>query len=205
MGSIRLLRCSLNEVSIHGTAQWFSNWPPQGKGMVERLVATGGRPRWATASAWSRNMRDHRPQLLGLHARVRLRRSNGGTLMERLAQCHCGSLRAVTSGEPSLVNLCHCKACQRRTGALASTGAAFAKAQVTIEGPRKVFERDGQSVGRFASISAPTVEHRCIGSLMSDRTCTSWRSARSPIRTSLRHRRQYSRKQSTLGRSFRMA
>ena len=65
--------------------------------------------------------------------------------MERLAQCHCGSLRAITSGEPLLVNMCHCKACQRRTGALAASGAAFAKAQVRIEGHTKVFERDGQS------------------------------------------------------------
>jgi hypothetical protein len=65
--------------------------------------------------------------------------------MERLAQCHCGSLRAITFGEPLLVNMCHCKACQRRTGALAASGAAFAKAQVRIEGYTKVFERAGQS------------------------------------------------------------
>ena len=65
--------------------------------------------------------------------------------MERLAQCHCGSLRATTSGEPLLVNMCHCKACQRRTGALAASGAAFVKAQVRIEGHKKVFERAGQS------------------------------------------------------------
>lgn len=43
--------------------------------------------------------------------------------MERLAKCHCGSLRATTSGEPLLVNMCHCKACQRRTATLASHGA----------------------------------------------------------------------------------
>ena len=65
--------------------------------------------------------------------------------MERLAQCHCGSLRAITSGEPLLVGICHCKACQRRTGALAASVAAFAKAQVTIEGQTKVFDRYGQS------------------------------------------------------------
>ncbi len=65
--------------------------------------------------------------------------------MERLAQCHCGSLRATTSGEPLLINMCHCKACQRRTGALAGHGAAFAKTQVRIQGPSKVFERDGQA------------------------------------------------------------
>jgi hypothetical protein len=65
--------------------------------------------------------------------------------MERLAQCHCGALRVTTSGDPLLVNMCHCKACQRRTGALAGNGAAFAKTQVRIEGPSKVFERDGQT------------------------------------------------------------
>ena len=62
--------------------------------------------------------------------------------MERLAQCHCGSLRARTSGQPVMVNMCHCHACQRRTGALAGSGAIFEKKQVTLEGDRKVFERD---------------------------------------------------------------
>jgi hypothetical protein len=65
--------------------------------------------------------------------------------MERLAQCHCGALRATASGDPLVVNVCHCKACQRRTGAVAASGAAFAKTQVRIEGPSKVFERDGQA------------------------------------------------------------
>ena len=71
--------------------------------------------------------------------------------MQRLAQCHCGSLRATTSGEPLLVNTCHCKACQRRTGAIASNGAAFAKAQVTIEGPRKIF-RAGWTIWSDGSV-----------------------------------------------------
>ena len=66
-------------------------------------------------------------------------------MMERLAQCHCGSLRATTSGEPLYVGICHCKACQRRTGAFAASVAGFAKAQVTIEGQTKVFDRNGQS------------------------------------------------------------
>jgi hypothetical protein len=38
--------------------------------------------------------------------------------MERVAECHCGQLRVVTSGEPNNVYVCHCKACQRRTGAV---------------------------------------------------------------------------------------
>jgi hypothetical protein len=65
--------------------------------------------------------------------------------MERLAQCHCGSLRAATFGEPLAVAICHCKACQRRTGALASSVAAFEKAQVAIDGDTKIFDRIAES------------------------------------------------------------
>ena len=65
--------------------------------------------------------------------------------MERLAQCHRGSLRATTFGEPLLVAICHCKACQRRTGALTASVAGFAEAQVTIEGETKILDQDGQS------------------------------------------------------------
>jgi hypothetical protein len=31
--------------------------------------------------------------------------------MERIAQCQCGQLRAVASGEPDFVNMCHCTEC----------------------------------------------------------------------------------------------
>ncbi|MGH7060294.1 MAG: GFA family protein [Stellaceae bacterium] len=65
--------------------------------------------------------------------------------MERLAHCHCGLLRATTSGEPLVVAICHCKACQRRTGALAGSVAAFEQAQVTIEGDTKIFDRIAES------------------------------------------------------------
>ncbi|MBB3354683.1 GFA family protein [Rhizobium lentis] len=62
--------------------------------------------------------------------------------MNKLAQCHCGSLRAKTSGDPLMVSICHCRDCQRRTGAVAGSGAIFAKAEVMIEGDRRIFERD---------------------------------------------------------------
>jgi hypothetical protein len=35
--------------------------------------------------------------------------------MERTAQCHCGSLRIIATGDPDRVYLYHCEACQRRT------------------------------------------------------------------------------------------
>ncbi len=61
--------------------------------------------------------------------------------MERVAQCHCGSLRAITSGEPDHSYVCHCKACQRRTGAVVHSGAYFLTEQVRPEGPSQVYTR----------------------------------------------------------------
>ena len=69
--------------------------------------------------------------------------------MERIAQCHCGSLRATVNGEPDFVNVCHCKACQRRTGAVFHSGAYYRKAQIRAEGPSKVYVRTGHSGGRL--------------------------------------------------------
>ena len=65
--------------------------------------------------------------------------------MQRTAQCHCGSLRAVVSGEPRINNLCHCRLCQRRTGSIIHAGAYFLKAEVRCEGPAKVYSRVGES------------------------------------------------------------
>lgn len=61
--------------------------------------------------------------------------------MERMAQCHCGSLRVFASGEPQSVYVCHCKACQRRTGAVVHSGSSWPKAQVRIEGEHKIYAR----------------------------------------------------------------
>jgi len=64
--------------------------------------------------------------------------------MERTATCHCGSLRVTVTGEPTVVNVCHCKACQRRTGAVMHSGAYFRKSQVRADGLEKVYTRDAQ-------------------------------------------------------------
>jgi hypothetical protein len=65
--------------------------------------------------------------------------------MERTALCHCGSLRVIASGEPDRVYVCHCAACQRRTGAIMHSGAAYLKSQVRIEGASKVYARNAAS------------------------------------------------------------
>lgn len=65
--------------------------------------------------------------------------------MERTAHCHCGSLRVITTGEPERVYLCHCRACQRRTGTAFHFGATYLKERVRLGGDRKIFERDADS------------------------------------------------------------
>jgi hypothetical protein len=65
--------------------------------------------------------------------------------MERIGQCHCGSLRVIATGDPDRVYLCHCKACQRRTGTAFHFGATYPKEQVRLDGERKIYERDADS------------------------------------------------------------
>ncbi|HSX22667.1 MAG TPA: GFA family protein, partial [Gaiellaceae bacterium] len=54
--------------------------------------------------------------------------------MERVASCSCGQLRAIVDGDPIRVSVCHCLACQQRTGSVFGTQARFAAEQVTVEG-----------------------------------------------------------------------
>src|SRR5215472_2087002 len=78
---------------------------------------------------------------------VRPRRLNaivGDVGMTRIAQCSCGSLRVGTTGDPIVV-LCHCRECQRRTGAPFGVGAYFKKEQVQSSGNEKIYERGSDS------------------------------------------------------------
>ena len=45
----------------------------------------------------------------------------------RHAACHCGQLRLDVEGDPLWVSLCHCLACQRRTGSAFGMQAGFAR------------------------------------------------------------------------------
>jgi hypothetical protein len=50
------------------------------------------------------------------------------------AACSCGQLRATAEGEPIRVTVCHCLACQRRTGSAFGVQARFDADRVRIEG-----------------------------------------------------------------------
>jgi hypothetical protein len=55
----------------------------------------------------------------------------------REAACHCGQLRLEVAGDPFVVSLCHCLACQRRTGSAFGIQAAFKPDQVRVAGRYK--------------------------------------------------------------------
>ncbi len=52
----------------------------------------------------------------------------------REAACHCGQLHLEVSGDPFSVSICHCLACQRRTGSAFGMQAGFKADQVRVDG-----------------------------------------------------------------------
>jgi hypothetical protein len=59
----------------------------------------------------------------------------------RHAACSCEQLRLTVEGEPVRVSICHCLACQRRTGSVFGVQARFDAEQVTIEGASRQYIR----------------------------------------------------------------
>jgi len=59
----------------------------------------------------------------------------------RRAECSCGQLAAICTGEPVRVSVCHCLACKRRTGSAFSNNARFRDEDVAIEGHAKEYTR----------------------------------------------------------------
>lgn len=73
----------------------------------------------------------------------------------RLASCSCGELRAEVRGDPTRVSVCHCHACQRRTGSVFGAQASFPRESVAIEGDGTEFVRVGDGGGRFTFAFCP--------------------------------------------------
>jgi hypothetical protein len=112
--------------------------------------------------------------------------------MTRHAACSCEQLRLTVEGEPVRVSICHCLACQRRTGSAFGVQARFDAEQVTAEGASRQFIRVSDTGGE-------AVFHFCpdCGAIVFYTTDASpgvpSRWARSPIRPSLRRRDQSGR------------
>ncbi|HEY9023735.1 MAG TPA: GFA family protein [Burkholderiaceae bacterium] len=69
-------------------------------------------------------------------------------MTDRTACCSCGQLRITVRGEPRGVGVCHCLACQRRTGSVFAALASFA-APYEVEGRTTEYLRTGDQGARF--------------------------------------------------------
>jgi hypothetical protein len=70
----------------------------------------------------------------------------------REAVCSCGQLRVALDGDPLRVSVCHCLACQRRTGSAFGYQARWPRDMTRIEGESREYVRisdDGEEERRF--------------------------------------------------------
>jgi hypothetical protein len=86
----------------------------------------------------------------------------------RDAACQCGQLRLRVTGDPEWVSMCHCTACQRRTGSAFGLQAGFQRDQGEIEGRYQTYGRipddgQGEHVFHFCPECGSTVFHTEAG------------------------------------------
>jgi hypothetical protein len=83
-------------------------------------------------------------------------------MRSRTASCSCGQLRIEVQGEPLGVGLCHCLACQLRTGSVFAAVAGFA-APYTVVGTATDYVRVGDQGAsfrfRFCPVCGTTLFH----------------------------------------------
>lgn len=80
----------------------------------------------------------------------------------RTASCFCGQLTIEVQGEPQGIGVCHCLACQRRTGSVFAALAGFV-APYKVTGDATDFVRTGDQGAkfrfRFCPVCGSTVFH----------------------------------------------
>jgi hypothetical protein len=63
----------------------------------------------------------------------------------RNASCCCGQLSVAVEGDPIRISVCHCLACQQRTGSVFGAQARFLRDNTTIHGISKEYTRIADS------------------------------------------------------------
>ncbi|BCW87098.1 hypothetical protein sos41_02240 [Alphaproteobacteria bacterium SO-S41] len=83
-------------------------------------------------------------------------------MTSRTAMCSCGQLQIAVEGEPRGVGVCHCLACQRRTGSVFAALASFAP-PYKISGIATDYVRTGDAGAafrfRFCPVCGTTLFH----------------------------------------------
>lgn len=70
-------------------------------------------------------------------------------MVARLASCSCGQLEVAVRGEPVRVSICHCRACQRRTGSPFGAQARFNSKDAEVHGQSCSWTRTADSGHRI--------------------------------------------------------
>lgn len=83
-------------------------------------------------------------------------------MSSRTASCSCGQLSIRVHGEPRGVGICHCLACQQRTGSVFAALASFS-APYEVTGKATEYVREGDQgarfIFRFCPVCGTTVFH----------------------------------------------
>jgi hypothetical protein len=66
----------------------------------------------------------------------------------RRAACSCGQLHLTAEGDPIRISVCHCLACQQRTGSVFGVQARFPRDKVRVEGRSTKYVRTADSGNR---------------------------------------------------------
>ena len=74
----------------------------------------------------------------------------------RVAQCQCGGLSLRCEGAAERVSMCHCLACQRRTGSVFSANSRYLRERVTASGPATAYVRTADTGNTVTAWFCPT-------------------------------------------------
>lgn len=77
------------------------------------------------------------------------------------ASCNCGQLSLTVSCEPVRVSVCHCHACQKRTGSAFGVQARYPREEVAFTGVSHHYRRVGDEGGKISFSFCP----ECGGTL----------------------------------------
>lgn len=78
-------------------------------------------------------------------------------------RCLCGNIRYEVTGHPVVVAHCHCKDCQRASGAGHTTGAMFATTQFTISGRVAEYSLVSDAGNQVTKVFCPTCGSPVLG------------------------------------------
>jgi hypothetical protein len=77
-------------------------------------------------------------------------------MADRLAQCACGALTATAQGDPDAVVMCHCDACQRRSGSPFGVAGYWPSKRIKIAGAYNSYRRLAESGRGLTNHFCPT-------------------------------------------------